>query len=131
MRGPCLTRGNGCRRPGEAPARGAFAHEPLRRRAIPGGLDILARVLQRARAAVAEYGYAAHPNVRSGERSMSVAPNLPAQSAQGAIRRSLLTVAIATVIGSAGLLPVDATAARMRNAEDMMIVDCLLPGQVR
>ncbi len=49
-------------------------------------------------------------------------------------KRTLLSVAVAAAVAAAGVLhPFDAGAARskVRNAEDMLIVDCLLPGQVR
>ncbi len=52
----------------------------------------------------------------------------------GSGKRTLLSLAIAaTVVAGGALQPFDAAAAKpkVRNAEDMLIVDCLLPGQVR
>ena len=51
-------------------------------------------------------------------------PSLPKPS------RVSLALLTALVVATAGL-PVEAPRAAVRNAEDLLIVDCLLPGQIR
>src|SRR5580658_6195876 len=46
------------------------------------------------------------------------------------LRFSVLAAAIGLIVGSGTVVP-EARAQAIRNAEDLLVVDCLLPGQIR